>query len=226
MDYSRLSGPADAEAAEPVVSAQEVCLEEKSITRLVEPPFSAFDIKALIVSGRLNTRTIEMTCTVFVCLLALCCCLFAKGQNDKLEAETTRLKNYYSSAVGLEIAERMRLERELSAVRQQLEFLRGRQARELDSAAPGLHYRLPLRPPTEPTPFVSAVVPPPTPPDSSLANINSISSSTSDSDISATETKVAKVRALKQHPAAQNDESAASPFDILRHEYSDKTVWK
>jgi hypothetical protein len=137
MNFSGLTGPVNSEAAEPVASAKEVRLEEKSITRLVDPPFFSTDTKELTLSGRLNKRTIEMTCSIVVCLLAFCCCLFAKGQNDRLEAELARLNHSYNTEATWENVDRMRLERELRAARRQLEALTV--SRDIDSAQESNH---------------------------------------------------------------------------------------
>jgi hypothetical protein len=124
-DFSALSAPVNTESADPAAPSAEVCLEEKSITRLVDPPFFSMDIKDLIASGRLDKRKIEVASMIVVCVLALFCCLFAKGQNDKLIEENARLQKSYGTEATWQSQTRvrLRLQAELDSVRQQLAAL-------------------------------------------------------------------------------------------------------
>jgi hypothetical protein len=128
-DFSALSAPVSTESADPAAPSAEVCLEEKSITRLVDPPFFSMDIKHLIASGRLDKRKIEVASMVVVCVLALFCCLFAKGQNDKLAEENARLQKGYSREATWESQDRGRMQAEIDVLRQQLVTLTARHRR-------------------------------------------------------------------------------------------------
>jgi hypothetical protein len=111
------------------------------------------DIKDLIASGRLDKRKIEVASMIVVCVLALFCCLFAKGQNDKLIEENARLQKSYGTEETWKSRDRVRvrLQAELDSVRQQLATLTDHH--------PGHHWR--VRTVSDFVPVGPAVVSPP-----------------------------------------------------------------
>ncbi len=91
-EHSALSVPSFSEQGEHAsAAAGDVRLEEKSIRRLVDPPWASQDIKHYL-GGVSPARKLEIASTMFVCALALVCCLTARGQIEKLTETNYRLQ--------------------------------------------------------------------------------------------------------------------------------------